>query len=268
MNNRLKKFYICLCLIGCLVSLSACGTDEPIEESNPSNENVTQTESQTSELIELESADEIFDGDYYLDKKVRVKGLANYDDASSGTMKLYGELSGLEVYLAGSEKYEMPISWCAIVTGVVKNDEYGGKIIEVESLEACTDETCRHNGIAEENANYIPSTEELKSLCNQVSWEELTRYPDSYIGQYVKMTGIVTSPGDSSILVATRVDNGIFYEDYVWVEFDSSSSGTRFLEEDRITIYGIANGLKSYTTVAGGSKTVPLIQAIVIEFAN
>lgn len=261
MKNRFRKYSIVFCIfLSLMFLLSACGSEEQAE--------IDSSALAESEYIELSSADEVFDGEAYVNKKVKVKGSLNYADAASGDMKMYGDLSGMEIYLVGSGEYEMPASWCAIITGVVKSDEYGGKLIEVDSLEPCMDENCRHNVIAEENANYTPSTEEIKGLCNQVSWEELARYPDSYIGQYVKMTGIITSPGDTSLLVATRVENGMFYEDYVWVEFDSSNSSTRFLEEDRVTFYGTANGLKSYTTVAGGSKTVPLIQAAVVEFAQ
>lgn len=276
MKCNVKKISIILCLIMSVLMFScACSTDTAQESNGMSEDNVIENEAEVPETIveepeyiELENADELYNSDEFIGKKIKVKGSVNYSDASILDMKMYCEESANEVYLMGSENYEMPDSYCAIVVGVAEKDEYGGIIIAVESLDPCMDETCTHNNVPEAVPDYEPTIEELKSYCNEVSWEDLCRTPDWYVGNYVKMVGIVADPGDTSLLVATRVENLNMYEDYIWVEYDSSDNYVRFLEADRVVIYGIANGLKSYTTAAGGTNTVPYIQAISVEFAN
>ena len=109
-------------------------------ESNDGNVNDT-------DIIEIESVEQLVDNDEYLNKRIKVRGLVNYEDVATGMLKMYGAYSDLEVFLQGSENYPLPESECAIVTGVASQNEYGELVITVENLEPCIDQECTHNEV-------------------------------------------------------------------------------------------------------------------------
>lgn len=93
----------------------------------------------------------------------------------------------------------------------------------------------------------IESAEDYKASCEEVSWTDLARYPDKYVGQRIKVTGQVSQIIDGSWLS----DGGYrVYEDYdfsvgdTWLKkewyiaMDPENASPRILEDDVITFYG------------------------------
>lgn len=196
-----------------------------------------------SGIIEIESVDVLFESDDYVNKTVRVNGSVNYEDASTGVMKMYGRYSDAEVYLQGSEKYEMPESWCATVTGVVKLDEYDMPTIVVKKFKPCTDENCSHNDMSYEEGI---SFEEKIAACTRFSdmnWAEFYQYPDTYDdGEIYYIVGkVIWTDGSGGGLIQLVEDDR-----RTIVQF-TTSEGEHVYENELIAMFGTVSGGGEYT---------------------
>jgi uncharacterized membrane protein YcgQ (UPF0703/DUF1980 family) len=107
---------------------------------------------------------------------------------------------------------------------------------------------------------------EAKGYETGITFNQLARNPDSYEGKKVKFRGGVLQVNelDTEIqlrLSASSTSYGWSSDEVVYVYFDKSLISGRILDDDVITIYGVAKGLYSYETVLGSTVTLPLIQA-------
>lgn len=115
---------------------------------------------------------------------------------------------------------------------------------------------------------YSLSTSEIKQYYNKeyetISYDELARHPKDYEGRKVKFTGIVVqvcSEAQSALYYSTyRVATSGSYNNVVYILVDNYGSGSRILEDDKITFYGTFEGLYTYTTVRGDSITIPKVK--------
>ena len=115
---------------------------------------------------------------------------------------------------------------------------------------------------------YSLSTSEIKKYYDKqyetISYDELARRPKEYEGKKVKFTGIVVqvcSEAQSILYYSTyRVATSGSYNNVVYILVDNYGSGSRILEDDRITFYGTFEGLYTYTTVRGDSITIPKVK--------
>ncbi len=118
------------------------------------------------------------------------------------------------------------------------------------------------------------SAAELKEKCEEYSYKEIARNPDSYSGKYAKFKGEVeqvVQEESSSDYAVYRVN--ITYDDYwtdaIMVVFEGElADGSRLIEEDIIQMYGVLDGSYTYESVFGSSVTVPLFRAKYIDRAD
>lgn len=95
-----------------------------------------------------------------------------------------------------------------------------------------------------------------------ISYDDLMRYSDDYIGQSVQYVGEVVQvmeaeDGTFELRVAvTKSEYGI-YTDVIYVSY----GGARVLEQDIVTVQGESVGLLSYETVMGNKITLPHVKA-------
>ena len=99
-----------------------------------------------------------------------------------------------------------------------------------------------------------------------ISYDQLARTPDDFINQKVKFTGKVlqvveSSSGVNGMRFAVNKD----YNHVLYIEYNQALSSSRILEDDVITIYGVAQGLFSYTATMGQTITLPRAHADKIE---
>lgn len=101
--------------------------------------------------------------------------------------------------------------------------------------------------------------EEAKGYETGITYDNIARNPDDYIGKKVKFTGKVIQiiEGDATIQMRFAIDKD--YDQVVFCEYLSSIVDSRVLEDDIITIYGISSGTISYQSTMGGQITVPSI---------
>ncbi len=126
---------------------------------------------------------------------------------------------------------------------------------------------------AEEKAKQ--EAEEKKGYETGYTYNDLARRPDEYIGKKVKFKGEVLQVIEDSwsselqIRLATKKNSwGGYNDDVIYVHFDKALIAERILEDDIITIYGIAEDLTSYTTVMGAKVTLPMVKADKIEMSK
>ena len=103
-----------------------------------------------------------------------------------------------------------------------------------------------------------------------ITYNQLARTPNSYIGQKVKFYGrvvqVIEEKGKTTLRVATKAEYGSYYEDVVLAYYNPSILSSRVLKDDMITLYGISQGLYTYGSTMAGSITVPSIAVEKIEF--
>lgn len=120
---------------------------------------------------------------------------------------------------------------------------------------------------AQKEAERIAQEEEAKKGYDTgITYDQLARTPDDYIGSLVKFKGkvvqVMEGDGTTELRVAVKSD----YDKIIYVFYDSSIVTTRVLEDDTITIMGMSTGLLSYESTMGGVITIPSIAVDIIEF--
>ena len=134
-------------------------------------------------------------------------------------------------------------------------------------IELSTDspkEKIRVNIIIESSAVYD------KNSYPYFGYPNILRNPSSYKGRkghiYGKVLQVTSSWGKTILRVGT---SGYFMSDEVfWVECDSSVLQVNVIEDDKITVFGSCTGTQKYTTILGGSITIPSIRAEKIVFGK
>ena len=106
--------------------------------------------------------------------------------------------------------------------------------------------------------------EEVKAQTIEVSYDDLMRNNENYVGKIVHYKGeIVQSQnvyGDTYVFrVSTKAPD--YFGDTVWVNY----AGKRVLEHDIIEFWGKVKGLKEYSAVLGNSITIPEIDASILD---
>lgn len=102
-----------------------------------------------------------------------------------------------------------------------------------------------------------------------VSFADVARNPDDYMGQQLTFTGkvlqVVEGTDETDLRIAT--DGG--WDDVIFVGFDSDLlGGTRVLEDDSVTVYGTCLGQYTYESTLGAAISLPALYAdqVVINY--
>jgi len=112
----------------------------------------------------------------------------------------------------------------------------------------------------------VITEEEYKEQCTTVSYVDIARNPNNYVGVKTVFEGQVIQVQESgnSVVLRINVTKGEygFWEDTIYVDYRRKKDNeSRVLEEDIVTVYGEIKGLKSYTAVFGNEITIPHMKA-------
>lgn len=107
--------------------------------------------------------------------------------------------------------------------------------------------------------------EEKKGYDTGITYDQLARNPDNYVGQKVKFTGEVVQVLEGGGAVNLRFAVNADYDKMVYVKYQSNIVSSRVLENDTITIYGVSQGLYSYTSTMGATITIPEVSVDKID---
>lgn len=93
----------------------------------------------------------------------------------------------------------------------------------------------------------------------QITYSQLARTPDDYVGNKITFEGKVIQVSESSYsdTVYLRVATSDDYNKVMLIEYDSSILSSRILEDDEIRFYGTSTGLYIYESTLGKSVTIP-----------
>lgn len=93
----------------------------------------------------------------------------------------------------------------------------------------------------------------------QITYSQLARTPDDYVGNKITFEGKVIQVSESSYsdTVHLRVATSDDYNKVMLIEYDSSILSSRILEDDEIRFYGTSTGLYTYESTLGKSVTIP-----------
>lgn len=101
--------------------------------------------------------------------------------------------------------------------------------------------------------------EEAKGYETGITFTDISRTPDDYIGKKVKFTGSVLQILEGSYSNEGRMSTKGAYDEVVYIMYDPDILDVRILEDDEITVYGTFSRMVTYETIMGGSVTLPLI---------
>lgn len=90
-----------------------------------------------------------------------------------------------------------------------------------------------------------------------ITYDQLARTPDDYIGEKVKFHGKVVQVMEGDGTTQIRFAVGEDYDTILYGELDSSIVDSRILEDDVITIMGVSSGLLTYESTMGGNISIP-----------
>lgn len=147
-------------------------------------------------------------------------------------------------------------------TKKVETDEEKAKRLEEERI-------AKEKAEAAEKARKKKEEENFKNQSEVLTFEQLARNPDKIKGKKVKLTGEVVQvlQGTSSVdlrINITKEDYG-YYTDTIYALYIPKDGEDKILEGDNITIWGIAQGDYSYTSVIGSKVTLPFINVNYIQ---
>lgn len=154
--------------------------------------------------------------------------------------------------------------------------------VKVGNLNSITSEVIEAN-TSYFNSNYVQVNTNLadleaqsiidyKNSCASYDYKDVLRNPDDYDGEKTYWFGEVLQVVDKTSLYSTyRVGvsctkyqyiGGYSCPDAIYVTYYGEEN---FIEEDMIKMYGIMNGVQSYITVMGATKTIPKFVATYID---
>ncbi len=120
------------------------------------------------------------------------------------------------------------------------------------------------NGQKKDVAVAEPDTpEEIKAKAELIEYEPLYRYIETHVGKIGYFTGEVVQVikrGDDKYDLRLAMDG-----DYNQMIYISDYQGVRVLEDDIFHVWGKVDGLHTYKTVLGASRTLPKVKSLVGE---
>ena len=126
-------------------------------------------------------------------------------------------------------------------------DDYKEVTTEVTEATTATKKKTKKESYKKENWN------------PQITYSQLARTPDDYVGNKITFEGKVIQVSESSYsdTVYLRVATSDDYNKVMLIEYDSSILSSRILEDDEIRFYGTSTGLYTYESTLGKSVTIP-----------
>lgn len=93
-----------------------------------------------------------------------------------------------------------------------------------------------------------------------ITYNQLNRNPDDYVGEYVKFSGEVIQVSEGLFSNVWRLNVNGNYNQTLYLTVPSSlTTNNRVVEDDWVTIYGVSEGIETYTTIFGASVSIPSV---------
>ena len=103
----------------------------------------------------------------------------------------------------------------------------------------------------------LAEEKEKKGYATGITYDQLARTPDDFVGEKVKFNGkvvqVMEGDGDTQLRIAVNND----YDTILFAQFESDIVTSRVLEDDNITVMGLSSGLLTYESTMGGDISIP-----------
>lgn len=138
-------------------------------------------------------------------------------------------------------------------------NEYKTKMAPYEEIQTQEEAEEQARKEAEEKAAAeARAAEEAKGYETGITFDNLARTPNDYIGKKVKFEGKVIQVLEGSTETQIRLAINGDYDQIIFCRVPKAkTANTRILEDDYIHIMGVSNGLISYESTMGGTITIP-----------
>lgn len=154
-------------------------------------------------------------------------------------------------------KEHAPSDWVVSVPATIES--YGTRV-----------KTCVVCGKTLKTESFALTEEEYeaayKAQCKSIPYDDLQRNPKETKGKLIKLSGKIyqiieeAESNDYYSVYFIQASNNLYL-----IYIDNYASGTRILEGDRITAWGVVDDLYTYETIMGNANTVPSIIAVYYE---
>lgn len=125
--------------------------------------------------------------------------------------------------------------------------------IEAEKKRKAEEKAAEEKRKAEEKA-------EKEKYNTGITYNQLNRNPDDYVGEYVKFSGKVIQVSEGLFSNVWRLNVNGNYNQTLYLTVPSSlTTNNRVVEDDWVTIYGVSEGIETYTTIFGASVSIPSV---------
>lgn len=116
-----------------------------------------------------------------------------------------------------------------------------------------------------EEAARKKAEEEARGYETGITYDQLARTPDDYVGEKVKFSGQVIQVSNSDDDVQIRLAINGDYDQVILAFYPKDLVKSKVLEDDQITVYGVSLGDYTYEAVMGNAVTVPLVMVDKID---
>ncbi len=203
-------------------------------------------------------------------ESARVDLAQQVEDQSKENAKVKGEKTVLELELDGvkTELEGLKTEYAAYKERMKPYEELDTAEAEARKIEA--DRLAAEKKAADEkaaaDAAAAAEAEAKQGYETGITFSQLARTPDEYVGKKIKLSGKVIQviEGTSSNNLRIAIDDD--YDQVILVEYFPSIVAQRVLEDDMITIYGVSMGTHTYKSTMGGMITVPYAFVDRIDF--
>lgn len=251
-----------LLLFGMLVLITGCTEVEGYET------NISTLEKEVQELttnltssneekdgLEIEIAELLRENDElqqtYDDYKDRMEPYEDLEEAEAQARKIEADKIAAEQKAAEEKK---------------RAEEEAAKQAAKEAKEKEQAEQEAKEKAEKEAAEKAEQEKIAKGYETGITYEQLARTPDDYIGEKIKFSGKVVQLIEGTDEIQLRFAVNDDYDQIIYVGYSPDIVDQRVLEDDYLTIYGYSIGTISYESTLGGTITIPSSFVEKIEF--
>lgn len=244
-----------LLLFGVFIFLSACSDVEAYEKNISTLENEVQELTTSLEASEKDREELNTEIDMLIEENDQIK---DSFDKYKERMNPYEELEESE---AQARKIE------ADKIAAKEKEAAEIKKAEEEALNKAKQEAKEKEQAEKEAAAKKSEEEELaRGYETGITYDQLARTPDDYIGEKIKFSGKVIQVIEGTDEIQLRFAVNDDYDQVMYIGYSPDIVDQRVLEDDYLTIYGNSIGTISYESTMGGTITIPASVVEVIEF--
>lgn len=111
-----------------------------------------------------------------------------------------------------------------------------------------------------------PNPGDLSSYSTGITYDQLARNPDQYKKKKVTFTGEVAQVIDQDGVSELRLAINGNYDNIILVDVpDKALKGSRVLENDLVTVYGISDGITNYTSTTNQPISIPSMVGLALD---